>query len=115
MWSDKSKVIQNNKLDFLHIGRVQQKAATTFYYHIWFLDLNLPLQVIIRWKKVFMGRMTKNGGWGTFPERLYLLNSFFCMAVFCITFGVLSKVSLKVKLKFFKTQNIFLPSICRDE
>ena len=27
MWSDGSKVIQNNKLDFLHIGRLQQKQA----------------------------------------------------------------------------------------
>ena len=83
MWSDKSKLIQNNKLDFLHIGRLQQKAATTFYYHIWFLDLNLPLQVIIRWKKIFMGRMKKKkGGWGAFPERLYLLNSSFVWQFF---------------------------------
>ena len=29
MWSDVSKVIQNNKLDFLHIGRLQQKEAIT--------------------------------------------------------------------------------------
>ena len=27
MWSDVSKVIQNNKLDLLHIGRLQQKQT----------------------------------------------------------------------------------------
>ena len=27
MWSDVPKVIQNNKLDFLHKGRLQQKQA----------------------------------------------------------------------------------------
>ena len=27
MWSDESKMIQNKKLDFLHIGRLQQKKA----------------------------------------------------------------------------------------
>ena len=27
MWSDVSKVIQNNKLDLLHIGRLQQKQV----------------------------------------------------------------------------------------
>ena len=27
MWSDVSKVIQNNKFDFLHIDRLQQKQA----------------------------------------------------------------------------------------
>ena len=30
-----------------------------------------------------------------------------------ITFGVLSKVSLKVKVNLFKISNIILPSICR--
>ena len=29
MWSDVSKVIQNNKLDFLHMGSLQQKQAIT--------------------------------------------------------------------------------------
>ena len=27
MWSDVSKVIQNNKLEFLHLGTLQQKQA----------------------------------------------------------------------------------------
>ena len=40
-----------------------------------------------------------------------LLNKFWLL----ITFGVLSKVPLKVKLKLFKIQNIILPSICRHE
>ena len=60
------------------------------------------------------------------PARLYLLNSFFCMAVqhhdwnllnkswLLIAFGVLSKVSLKVKPKVFKIQNMIISSTCRD-
>ena len=130
MWSDVPKVIQNKKLDFLHIGRHRQKQP-----------------IAGRISKILVGESdgwrfahfltdgeTTNPTWlkskTLRPQNFQGQSDFefiFCMIVqyhdrnlpekfwLLMASGVLSKVSLKVKLMFFKIQNIILPSICRHE